>query len=161
MSSGRKLRRSASLVRQSTLCHAVNTAALSLLVQLFRFDTELSRAFIMITSLSMSMFLNLSHSPRFVMQNGERGTSSPKGGGANNPLISSAFKRGTNSISRRSFNHLRDLRLLTFPAKFSSNSIFFSIANPRDFTFSPAIHPERAEKMRSSPCKTSGVAMLV
>lgn len=37
----------------------------------------------------------------------------PQGGGAKRPLISSAFKRGTSSINNRSFNHLRDLRLLT------------------------------------------------
>lgn len=43
----------------------------------------------------------------------------PKGGGANKPLISSAFKRGTSSIKRRSFNHLRVLLLLTW-----NNSIF-------------------------------------
>lgn len=37
----------------------------------------------------------------------------PQGGGANKPLISSAFKRGTSSMRRRSFNHLRARRLLT------------------------------------------------
>ena len=37
----------------------------------------------------------------------------PQGGGANKPLISSAFSRGTSSIKRRSFNHLRDLRFVT------------------------------------------------
>nr|AFK42882.1 unknown [Medicago truncatula] len=85
----------------------------------------------------MSIFLNLSHSSTLVKENVEGGTSSPNGGGANKPLISSAFKRGTSSIKRRSFNHLRDLRFVTFPVKLSRNSIFFSIDIELDFAPSP------------------------
>lgn len=42
----------------------------------------------------------------------------PHGGGANNPRISSAFKRGTSSINKRSFNNRRDLRFLTYKTQY-------------------------------------------
>uniref|UniRef100_A0A7C8YKJ1 Uncharacterized protein n=1 Tax=Opuntia streptacantha TaxID=393608 RepID=A0A7C8YKJ1_OPUST len=109
----------------------------------------------------MSIVLILSHSFTFAVQNGDSGTSSPQGGGENKPLTSSAFKRGTSSINNRSFNNLRDRRLLTLDAKLSSISIFFSINKPRLRDFSPSPSSMGVKRSKSlSFCTTFGVAMM-
>lgn len=103
ISSGKKLRRRAALVPHSILRQAFKTAVLSASTRPFcltddRFKESMILAwqkqiygyaeeartieftnstFQIITSLSMSMFLNLSHSPTLVKEKAEGGTSSP------------------------------------------------------------------------------------